>query len=130
MGVRKNLEEKRINYLIINEKIASLKSIIHIIQTKGVNIKLENRRNLGFNTHKTKNHAEILGILNKADNCLWDVQLLGYKKQFSYDETYYSDIIIGYIKMSNNNDKLLLKLPNKQWSKEKFLRDVKRYIRI
>lgn len=110
------------------KKTASLKNIIHIIQTKGVSIKVENRRKLGFNTYKTKNHAEILGIWNKADNCLWDVQLLGYKKQFSYHNIYYSNIILGYIKMPNNNDKLLMKLPNKQWSKEKFLRDVKRYI--
>lgn len=110
------------------KKTASLKNIIHIIQTKGVSIKVENRRKLGFNTYKTKNHAEILGIWNKADNCLWDVQLLGCKKQFSYHNIYYSNIILGYIKMPNNNDKLLMKLPNKQWSKEKFLRDVKRYI--
>ena len=110
------------------KKTASLKSIIHIIENKGVSIKIENRRKLGFNTYKTKNHAEIVGFWNKADNCLWDVQLLGYKKQFSYHNIYYSNIILGYIKMPNNNDKLLMKLPNKQWSKEKFLRDTKRYI--
>ena len=110
------------------KKIISLSKIIHIIQTKGVTIELENRRQLGFNTYKTKNHAEILGFWNKADDCLWDAQLLGYKKQFSYDDIYYSNIVIGYIKMPNNNDKLLMKIPNKKWSKEKFLRDVKRYI--
>tara|TARA_Y100000389_G_C17205080_1_gene385574 strand:+ start:95 stop:478 length:384 start_codon:yes stop_codon:yes gene_type:complete len=110
------------------KKIVSLSKIIHIIQTKGVSIELENRRQLDFNTYKTKNHAEILGFWNKADNCLWDAQLLGYKKQFSYDDIYYSNIVIGYIKMPNNNDKLLMKIPNKKWSKEKFLRDVKRYI--
>ena len=110
------------------KKIVSLKRILHIIQTEGVSIQLENRRKLGFNTYKTKNHAEILNYWNKADNCLWDVQLLGYNKQFSYNTTYYSNIIIGYIKMSNNNDKLLMKIPNKKWSKEKFFRDVKRYI--
>jgi hypothetical protein len=110
------------------KKIVSLSKIIHIIQTKGVSIELENRRQLDFNTYKTKNHAEILGFWNKADNCLWDAQLLGYKKQFSYDDIYYTNIVIGYIKMPNNNDKLLMKIPNKKWSKEKFLRDVKRYI--
>jgi hypothetical protein len=110
------------------KKIVSLSKIIHIIQTKGVSIGLENRRQLGFNTYKTKNHCEILGFWNKADNCLWDAQLLGYKKQFSYDDIYYSNIVIGYIKMPNNNDKLLMKIPNKKWSKEKFLTDVKRYI--
>lgn len=30
--------------------------------------------------------------------------------------------------MPNNNHKLLMKLQNKTWSKEKFSRDVKRYI--
>jgi hypothetical protein len=110
------------------KKIVSLSKIIHIIQTKGISIELENRRQLDFNTYKTKNHAEILGFWNKADNCLWDAQLLGYKKQFSYDDIYYTNIVIGYIKMPNNNDKLLMKIPNKKWSKEKFLRDVKRYI--
>ena len=110
------------------KKIVSLSKIIHIIQTKGVSVELENRRQLDFNTYKTKNHAEILGFWNKADNCLWDAQLLGYKKQFSYDDIYYTNIVIGYIKMPNNNDKLLMKIPNKKWSKEKFLRDVKRYI--
>lgn len=110
------------------KKTVSLLTIIHIIQDKGVNIQIENRRGLGYNTYKTKNHAEILGFWNKADNCLWDVQLLGYKNQFSYDDIYHTNIIIGYIKMPNNNDKLLLKIPNKKWSKEKFFRDVKRYI--
>jgi hypothetical protein len=110
------------------KKIVSLKKIVDIIQKKGVNIKIENRRKLGFNTYKTKNHAEILGFWNKADNCLWDVQLLGYNKQFSYNDIYYSGIILGYIKMPNNNHKLLMKLQNKTWSKEKFSRDVKRYI--
>lgn len=110
------------------KKTVSLLTIIHIIQDKGVNIQIENRRGLGYNTYKTKNHAEILGFWNNADNCLWDVQLLGYKNQFSYDDIYHTNIIIGYIKMPNNNDKLLLKIPNKKWSKEKFFRDVKRYI--
>lgn len=110
------------------KKIVSLKRILHIIQTEGVSIQVENRRKLGFNTYKTKNHAEILNYWNKADNCLWDVQLLGYNKQFSYNTTYYSNIIIGYIKMPNNNDKLLMKIPNKKWCKGKFLRDVRRYI--
>ena len=110
------------------KKIVSLRKIIDIIKTKGVSIQVENRRKLGFNTYKTKNHAEILGFWNKADNCLWDVQLLGYHKQFSYNDIYYSDILIGYIKMPNNNHKLLMKIPNRSWSKEKFSRDVKRYI--
>ena len=110
------------------KKTVSLLTIIHIIQDKGVNIQIENRRGLGYNTYKTKNHDEILGFWNNADNCLWDVQLLGYKNQFSYDDIYHTNIIIGYIKMPNNNDKLLLKIPNKKWSKEKFFRDVKRYI--
>ena len=112
----------------MKKKFISLTKILNIIENEGVDIEIENRRSLDLNTYKTRNHAEILNLWNKADNCLWDVQLLGYNEQFSYNSIYYTNKILGYIKMPNNNDKILLKLTNKGWSKDKFLRDVKRYI--
>ena len=112
------------------KKFVNISKILYIIINQGVNIQIENRRFLGFYTYKTRNHAELLGYWNKADNCLWDVQLLGYDRQFEYDKKYYTDKVLGYIEMPNNNHKILLKLRGAVgWSKEKFFRDAKRYIR-
>lgn len=107
-----------------------LSNLLHIIMNHGVNIQIEDRHTLGFNTYMTRNHAEVLDYWNRADNCLWDVQLLGYDRQLPYDKIYYTDKILGYIEMPNRNHKILLKIPGvRGWSRSKFIRDALRYIR-
>ncbi len=107
-----------------------LTTMLHIIINSGVDIQIEDRHAFGFNTYMTRNHAEIIGFWNRADNCLWDVQLLGYDRQLPVNETYYTDQLLGYIEMPNRNHKILLKLKGvRGWSRSKFIRDSLRYIR-
>ena len=107
-----------------------LTTLLLIILNQGVNIQIEDRHAIGQNTYMTRNHAEILGFWNRADNCLWDAQILGYDHQLPYGKTYYTYKLLGYIEMPNRNHKILLKLNGvRGWSKQKFLRDAHRYIR-
>jgi len=108
----------------------SLDEILYKIKSSGVYIEMEDRKKLGFNTYKTKNHGEILDIWNRGDNCMWDCQLFGYKNQIPYKTLFFTDNLVGYIFIPGGNHKILLKLDSQpNFSHEKFMNDMKRYIR-
>ena len=92
----------------------------------GVTVTLEDRKGKDYGI---PNHAEILDMINPADNDPWDVLILGYDKNFRSHAKYKVRCIKGIIWLPNENHKILVSIDEKGYSDEKYREDLEKYLK-
>ncbi len=110
----------------------SLAILLDTIKKTGVTIEIEKRNRKGWYDYGFKyQHAFVHGYINRADNEEWDVMVLGYppKDVFSYGQQFWTNKVIGIVKVSDGNHKLLMKIPYKRnFSTDLFDRQVSSFL--
>lgn len=92
------------------------KKLIHIIESKGLKLKIENRNFPGwFSYGFPKQHVEVIGFKNKVDNDYWDGLVLGYQdKSYDYNTKININKVLGVILVEDGNHKIFFKIPYKR----------------
>ena len=103
-----------------------LGDVLNKILKGSVTVTLEDRKGKDYGI---PNHAEILDIINPADNDPWDVLILGYHKNFRSHAKYKVRCIKGIIWLPNENHKILVSIDEKGYSDEKYREDLEKYLK-
>ena len=103
-----------------------LGDVLNKILKGNVTVTLEDRKGKDYGI---PNHAEILDIINPADNDPWDVLILGYHKNLRSHAKYKVRYIKGIIWLPNENHKILVSIDEKGYSDEKYREDLEKYLK-
>lgn len=88
----------------------TFKNLVHILKHSKPQILIEDRLKLKYRTYGMENHAEFIGLRNRADGDLWDAIIPGYMDRIPPHKKYLVTGVYGILLVQGGNHKVAVKI--------------------